>query len=241
MTREQTINWLATNCECWKGGQADKDTLNTFTDAKLKQLKDAGERSLAANTAIVQIAKDLKLPGDLPVANMPASIKEKMGGTPPPEEEEEDEEGEITIKTNKGTKTPAANGNTLASWMNDPNLPPEVRETVQNGLKRDKQEKIEVIRKLIVHVKDPEARKLAINRLKGKSLDDLKERLALMPVAAAPKAPVDNQDEDDYSAALYPGDGAPATNSSLTADEMDDVLALPTINFKELAAETMAK
>lgn len=44
VNKEQLVNWLTTNCDCWKGDK-DKDTLNTFTEQKLTQLKDAAEKA----------------------------------------------------------------------------------------------------------------------------------------------------------------------------------------------------
>jgi hypothetical protein len=55
MDRNGLINWLVTNCECWREEQ-DKDILNTLTDAKLKLLKDKAEtdqqNTLVANAAV---------------------------------------------------------------------------------------------------------------------------------------------------------------------------------------------
>lgn len=40
MDRKKTIEWLATNCDCWKG---DRETLNKFKDDKLTKLKANAE------------------------------------------------------------------------------------------------------------------------------------------------------------------------------------------------------
>lgn len=45
--RQQVINYLVHNCECWQGS-GDRDTLSTFSDEKLAQLKTAAVKSNAA-------------------------------------------------------------------------------------------------------------------------------------------------------------------------------------------------
>lgn len=53
--KDQLIQWLTTNCECWKG-EKDKEVLNTFDEAKLTQLKKAAEKS-KNNEAVANAAK----------------------------------------------------------------------------------------------------------------------------------------------------------------------------------------
>jgi hypothetical protein len=42
--KTQLIDFLVTNCDCWKG-EGDRELLNTMSEAKLKQLKDAAEKT----------------------------------------------------------------------------------------------------------------------------------------------------------------------------------------------------
>lgn len=53
--REEIINWLVVNCDCWKGAN-DKEVLNTMTEDKLKKLKANAEKA-AQQEAVVNAAR----------------------------------------------------------------------------------------------------------------------------------------------------------------------------------------
>ena len=55
VNKTQLIDWLVTNCECWKG-TGDKETLNKLDEAKLKQLKDSADKAAQAE-AVANAAK----------------------------------------------------------------------------------------------------------------------------------------------------------------------------------------
>jgi Rad3-related DNA helicase len=56
MNRDHIINWLTTNCDCWKG-QSDRQTLEKLSDEKLKQLKANEEKAQRNAEQVANAAK----------------------------------------------------------------------------------------------------------------------------------------------------------------------------------------
>lgn len=82
VNKNDLVQHLAVNCDCWKG---DEKTLNTFTEEKLAKLKDQHDKLIAANKQIVantEQKKEVPVAPAVPVAQ-PVSYQDWMKNAPP--------------------------------------------------------------------------------------------------------------------------------------------------------------
>lgn len=90
MDKAQTIDWLVTNCECWKG-EGSRITLNSLDESILGKLKTNAEKAsrldLTVN-ALKEIGATVKAPANVTLADLPGLVKNAMstekGGTGKP-------------------------------------------------------------------------------------------------------------------------------------------------------------
>lgn len=70
MNREETINWLTSNCKCWQG-EKGKEALNLLTDSELSSLREDREQSIANELALNETRNKKEIPITPPT---PASV-----------------------------------------------------------------------------------------------------------------------------------------------------------------------
>lgn len=175
-TREQAINQLVTNCDCWKGKQEVLANKDSFTDEDIqKLLKDFSARKLAVNT-LREIGVATGAPATLTVNEMPAFIKAKMGKGDNEEEEQtpdnEEEEGEESMM-NKSTKNAAKKPAPITE-----RLSPDELEVWNNAVQITANEKKKIVKQLVANL-EGDYRKEKYTKLMKKSMDDLREMLEL--------------------------------------------------------------
>ena len=107
-------------------------------------------------------------------------------------------------------------------------LPPHVRTRIQNAEIIETREKQKYIDELVSNVTDDEMEAKLRNRLSNKSLDELRDLANLVPNSQMARTP-----------SYFGSQGvSPATNSNRntnTAVDSDDVLPLPTIDWRDVA------
>ena len=99
VNREQTIQFLTTNCDCWKGKEKVLSNKDAFTDEDLAKLK-LQQDELSANQLVVNSLREELGEPDLTTNEMPAFIKDKMakGKKKPCDSEDEEEDDEMPAK-----------------------------------------------------------------------------------------------------------------------------------------------
>lgn len=112
---------------------------------------------------------------------------------------------------------------TAEEWLRQAQIPQGVKSVVKNAMQIDARERDEIITRLISNVEDTNQRFRMRDRLEQKSMDELQEMLALVGNSPAPKTTPPN----------YAGASAPATDRRMSDEERDDILPLPTMNFKQ--------
>ncbi len=182
-TREQAINQLVTNCDCWKGKQEVLANKDSFSDEDVQRLLKAfNARKLAVNT-LREIGVATGAPSTLTVNEMPAFIKAKMGKGDEEEEPTEEEEEEEPMM-NKTTKNAAKKNAPITE-----RLSPDELEVWNNAVKITANEKKKIVSTLVANLSG-DYRKEKYKKLMTKSMDDLREMLELQPTS--------NRRDDDY-------------------------------------------
>lgn len=82
MDKTEKIDWLVTNCSCWKG-EGSRVTLNTLDETTLDSLRLNAEKAsrldLTVN-ALKEIGTTVKAPKDITLAELPAFVKNATSG-----------------------------------------------------------------------------------------------------------------------------------------------------------------
>lgn len=200
--RNWIINFMVHNCDCYKGNPAvSKAKLDALTDNELKEIILESKDSIITNAAKDEDSGDGKFfewmmnaDTDIRTAFV-KMMKHKMisqtqvGGTgvkpptntgtgttapvvPPVETEEEKKKREEEEAKKKAAAQPAANTMTLSK--EDQEALTEARKIVGN-------EKTRLVNILTNHITDNTKKTAAIATLNTKSLDDLRERVDLLP------------------------------------------------------------
>lgn len=256
--RRRTVQFLTTNCGCWKGKNAEA-TLNGMDDDQLTTLKSEAEK-VRFNEAVVNAAKstlgdkldltDVAL-DDVPtlVANamtVPAGKKmkkksregcedtetETMNADPKDDDQDDDHTDAKPPTGNKRTQ-PMTEQEWLAS------APPTVANAFKTARRIEGRERATLTSKLtkIAETTQNAAKKrLITNKLKSNpSLEELDDMLTLV------HEPDQNQThngrtDDDYGGSYLPGGPDRVTNSE---DDDEDVapLVAPTINWDEVSKQ----
>lgn len=236
--RQVIVTDLATNCECWKG---DEETLNGFTDEKLSKIKAAFDREQkalqVANAAVEGFEADgtefrlnpetgdwEKRPTENRGRKMMEDEEEMM------DDEEEDEDVQYRKKTNSkrmtGNRksrddvedTPAPRrqkAQTFEDFIH--NAPPEFQSRLYQNFQIEQQEKDKIITQLLQNV-SPTDRNVHAERLQRRSLEELRNDLAIMPKVLPPS--VEKEEATPRR--------SPATNRRRQVDDTDgDMLRLP--------------
>ena len=219
MEKAALVTWLVTNCDCWKG-EGDKAVLEGMSQEKLTKLKTNAEQAtqLVANNQKLQ--EDLKKAQNPPVAP-PATT--------------------ITSTTTAPDK-PTDNGPPTKSAIDESQLPPQMRATLNEARKIVENRKVEILGRL-VDLMDEDKKEMAFNQFKGKSVEEIEAFLALLPKTTfnrtgttvdqmdfasftSRKRPTQNHDEFDFIGAA----GVAPTSNFL---KEEDGVPLPVDNFGE--------
>lgn len=223
-------NLINNGCGCW--GEEDRKVLEGFDDKRLTKLIENSEQS-ETNEKIVQVVRE-KLGGQfltLTVNEMPAALaKAKMAPAAPAEEEEEtvpEEDTEETIEGEAPVKEkPVANKQVTFEQMLA-SASEEQRAVWNSAVKIHKEAKDKLIERLITNVHNAEKRKALYTRLVGKSLDELKDMLEMVPVQ-----PTQNKSRTEEDLPSWVGAaGFHGQTQNAQEDMSDDLLDLPTMNY----------
>lgn len=143
------------------------------------------------------------------------------------------QEAEQTLTANRQAQAAQAKPPaTEAEWF--ASAPERVRSAVHNAMLIEQRERMGLVERLTVNVKDAEQKKALTAKLAGKPLDELKEMLLLLPAPTANAFPGILPPEafsPSYLGAAVP----PTINAADIPD--DDSMDPPTLNYAELSAE----
>lgn len=246
--RRQAIDYLVTNCDCWKA-PGDREVLNGLPDPKLQQLREAAERQAkavaVANSAVRGFSdgrgnayrlnpesgqwEHRTVAGAAPEPPAPRPSEDPpplppvenmpYGKKKPMMADDEEEDEEVAEEMEKRKKKMMAK-NSRPRTLEDwlRQAPLEVQNTFRYAQQIEAREKEKLIGQLLVNVAESE-RSAHRERLQRRSLEDLQNDLALVP-----KAPVEST--------------APTGNRSRRVARTEaadpDLLMLPTMNWQEL-------
>ncbi|HEX6865363.1 MAG TPA: hypothetical protein VF414_21220, partial [Thermoanaerobaculia bacterium] len=239
--REETLDWLTTNCRHLKGDQA-RDTLDELPDEALAELRAnsefAAEKTLVCNalaTVLPEINDVVANGGDIE-----AFLKSKMGAKD--EEEEDMEEDEYEENEDCGEKKGSGMGqlaeedhqmkSNAQKVEKAPSLTeyikrhgtPEERAVWNSAVKVEREQRVKLLRQLTANVEGDDRRKAVWDALKAKPLDELELLLNLRGPAreeAAPSRGLFGSRIPDYAGAS----GGFVGNRQVEED--DDPLGLP--------------
>jgi hypothetical protein len=245
MNRDQIVNWLVTNCSCWKGKKEVLGNEDSFSDDDLKKLREVAERSASLEVtanALAEVATVFGAPHDLEINAMPAFIKKKIAARKDEEDMEDEEEDEdMEENTTKAEKAPVKVANRVAAlprtsskprwktandWMNDPaSAPADIKAAVRNAMEIEQRERMFLVDQLVANVEDESSRKRLTSKLGAKPIDELRDLVALVP--ATQESLRANQRNDFPFALNYLGAaGGPANYNQLTDNDQSNVLDL---------------
>jgi predicted small lipoprotein YifL len=199
MAKKELVDSLIANCSCWT--EADRETLNKLDDAKVQAMTDAAKK--AKETEAVANAAKAGYEGEAGKFVWNADSKKmeflkkmaagKKGGGKAEEEDDEEEDD----------KKPAKNQQLSAEeWFKQ--APPEVQSAVKNAMDIEIREKQSLIDRLTANLEDADKKAKVTNRLKDKSLDELRDLAELAPAVnnGNPFAPGYQPDYSGQAAAV---------------------------------------
>ncbi len=213
--KKTIVDGLIANVCCWE--ETDRETLNALPDDKLTRLaaqaKKDEERELVANAA----RKGFTDPG----GNAHTWNEKKQAWEseikkvePIANEGEGDDRGEKPKPL------------TTDEWMKA--APVEIRGAVQNAIRIESREKNQLIERLVSKITDNEAKQRLQERLQTKTLDELRDLMALAPPAEELPPQV------NYA-------GAAVSNRTPAERDRSEFLPLPTINWKQEREEKVGQ
>lgn len=201
MDREKVIGNLITNCDCWT--EEDRETLNEFSDEKLKALKEGMDKAKRAE-AVANSARQGFEVGDGTVY----VYNEETGKI------EKKEPEKTTPTTNEGSEQ--SEEEYLAS------LPPSIREDVEFARNEKTRQKAQLVDQLTSNVEDEEAQQEARKVYDGMSLNALRSL-----AKAAPRKESEPTSGPNYQgAATYPTSNREGNRGY----DPKDYLPVPTMN-----------
>lgn len=238
--REAIVNELVTNECCWT--EDDREVLMNLSDGSLlrekKRIDAESNAALVANAAKKGFEDALGNRHAFNPAKNRWETQLNNNQLPPDEDEEdmeedmeEDEEDE-DVRDKKPAKkappVPPAVKNqrpmTEKEWFDT--APAFVKSAVRNAMAIEAKEKQGLIDQLVANIKDEDKRTAVENRLKGKSLEELRDLQALAPTTN--KANDDEEPTVNYfGASTLAG---PIKNSKADAE---NYLPLPELSFNE--------
>lgn len=136
-------------------------------------------------------------------------------------EDAEDSEEDLATNSESNDDTKAKTPMTDQEWL--ASAPPSIRSAVENSMRIEADAKKALVDRLIANIQGDDVRQKKGEFLMGKSLDELKELVSLMPEPTAEKRPV-----------YYFGAGGAPTSNHQTKPRFtaDDLLPIPTTNYE---------
>lgn len=223
MSKKEMVDGLIANCDCWT--EEDRETLNSFTEEKLKKLQapiEKAKKEEAVANAARQGFQDQQ--GDRHFFN------EEFGKWEVKKEATNNEGRETKEGDEKNNGKPHKEPMTANEWLDS--APPEIRSVFENAMKTEQKEKDGIIDKLTSNL-EGDKKKAAVERLKNRSLQSLREDAELFDAIQPARKP-------QASAQQFRGAAAPpptGNTGSQVANEQDEVLPVPTIDWAENAKQ----
>lgn len=234
VNRQQTIEWLVANCECWKG---DTETLSKFSDEKLALLKRNAEQS-KQHAAVANAALQGFNDGQVGAKFDPHQGKFVVTNSVPTKTvadfSNEDLQKEVLRRLNPQQTGPQQTQANQQSQQTVPVtnmspqdilklLPADTQELIREGLGALKEEKNTLIQRLTANVA-PERKTEVASSLMGKSIKDLREIASLLPAQQL------SQPQD--SVMHYFGlTGGPPPTANVYDDDKDNLPVIPAFTF----------
>lgn len=222
--RKAAVDFITANCDCWSDPD-DAKTLNALSDDKLVKLKTSVTASQEKD-AVINAVKD-KFGKELTVNAMPAALAKAAkakedAADKGADDDEEDASGKKKATKNQKTLTPE-------EWFEL--APPDIQSAVRNAMERDKQDRMALIGRIVANRTDPNDRKARAEKLMTVKVEELRE----MVKDLGPSPATRNGEREPLP--LYLGAAGSATTTNRD-DAADDILELPTVNWKEWAEES---
>ncbi len=153
--RKKIVDDLIANSCCWN--EADRETLDALADDKLGHIMAQAEKD-QQREAVLNTALEDKTKWESKAKELELVVNQKAGESPAKDDKPLTEE----------------------QWLAKTNAPQSVREKLQFAENEESKQKSEVIDRLITNVSDEEKQNQR-KRLEGRSLEDLRGDLALLP------------------------------------------------------------
>lgn len=245
--RPELVEWLTTNCDCWKNKSAVLNDEKAFTEQDLEKLKQNAEASTLAVNALKTVGTTLGLSADTTLSSLPEAVAnamdKKMSDAMKMKKDEEDADPKPKKK-----EEPAMNQeqvtNTVKSYLAglsekerlDLIASPTINSLIKTANGVVEERKVEVIKSLTANISNVEEKKAKILKLNKKSLEELKE-IAEFVGNAAP-TPDHKTEEDRILANYFGAQGGPSgTNNKAASYSRTDVL-LPSMALNSEEVET---
>lgn len=103
--REEVIDFLTTNCECWKE-KGSKELLAGFSDDRLEGLRTGTQSAIALNELVTDLGDEAD---EVTINEIPAFIKKKMDAKEEPDGDEADKKAKNKAKNAKTKNAKAKN------------------------------------------------------------------------------------------------------------------------------------
>lgn len=219
VNKEQLIGWLTTNCDCWKSPE-DRKTLNEFSDAKLKQLKDAAEK---ANETAKKLTE-----AEAVVTNANAEIA-KLKATPAAVP---DKTSTTTTTNTDTTKSPPTVEKKMTFKEMLAAATPEEQAVWNTAVQINERERRKLIEVLVANVAGDDAKNKARTVYGKMTTPDL--------VALAEAAPKPTQTNNSNGLPYFPAldannsiyiDGGVNNSKPTVNGSTDDILDLPSMDW----------
>lgn len=242
MDRNESVQWLTTNCECHKGKENILANADNYSDAEVSALVENEKRNQTNQLVVNQFVAAVPDLPSVKINEIPAFIKRKIEGED--EEEATDEESVVEEEAESEEKFPVKNKRAKMT-ANDylAQMPADLRpvwdDMVANANDR-RNELLAEVDKIVKNERDPQRRAIVENKLKGRMTNgELKELIALIrPTANAGRvapAPL------PVPAPHYWGSNPPPTQTRNEDAAPSELLELPTLNWSEMASPTYSK
>lgn len=211
--RTSMIENLINDCDCWD--EEDREVLANFGDEKLQKLVNNVTRT-HTNESKSTSTETLDL-SSLSMNELEEEIKrrKKMMSANQGGEEESEEVSNQNLSPEE--------------WLE--NAPDEIKNTFRYAHQIEQEQKDVLVEKLTANIKDGAEKRIQAERLRKRSIDDLKADVDLIPATPAPVLQQQTQNSEEKK--TEDADTAWLSNmmNRMTREPEDDPLPLPTINW----------
>lgn len=249
MDKTALVSYITTNCDCWKE-PADRETLNSFSEAKLLKMKEVIDKAkqdaqfVANASAAPTNPTPSSPPTPAPASPSPSPSPSPSGPTTP------SSPAPSSPSTPSGPKSMTVN-----EWL--ATAPNEIQSAVRNAMSIEQRERdglIQQYNQLTANSQNVEVKNRMLERLKNKPLDELRD---IVESAASAVQIIDNQayphqqglnigNNPVYFGDIIPssavinrggnggnGNGNGGNGQQVNNNSGDDLLIPPTINWEE--------